>query len=59
MEKMNEKSIVTIILKEHKKGTSIDLIHSNIPDSDFTNITKGWNEYYFGSLIDFFSDEDE
>jgi uncharacterized protein YndB with AHSA1/START domain len=54
-----EKSIVTIKLSEHKKGTFIDLSHSNIPDSDFKNITEGWNNYYFESLIDFFSDDDE
>lgn len=48
-------SIVTIILHADKKGTSAELRHSNIPDEDFDNITEGWNESYFGALIDFYS----
>lgn len=50
-------SIVTIKLHPHKKGTSAELIHTNIPEEDFDNITKGWQDDYFGSLIDFY-DED-
>lgn len=49
-----EPSIVTIILHKAKNGTSAELRHTNIPDADFENITKGWNENYFGSLIDFY-----
>lgn len=48
-----EKSIVTINLFEHKKGTQIELKHTNIPDEDFENITTGWNEYYFGAIKSF------
>lgn len=47
-------SVVTIILHAAKAGTSAELRHSNIPDVDFDNITEGWNENYFGSLIDFY-----
>ncbi len=49
----SEKSIVTINLFEHKKGTQIELNHTNIPDEDFENITNGWNEYYFGAIKSF------
>ncbi len=49
-----EPSIVTIILHKAKNGTSAELRHSNIPDTDFENITEGWNENYFGSLIEFY-----
>ncbi|SIN69900.1 SRPBCC domain-containing protein [Chitinophaga niabensis] len=52
-----EPSIVTIILHPHKKGTSAELKHSNIPDEDYDNIVEGWNEAYFGSLIDFYEGE--
>lgn len=49
-------SIVTIILHQHKHGTSVELRHTNIPDEDFENITEGWNENYFGSLTSFYED---
>lgn len=51
-----EESIVTIKLHEHKRGTSVELNHVNIPEEDFENITEGWNDDYFGSLIDFYLD---
>lgn len=47
-------SIVTIILHEAKTGTSAELRHTNIPDEDYDNMVEGWNENYFGSLIDFY-----
>lgn len=52
-----EPSIVTIILHPHKKGTSAELKHTNIPDEDYDNIVGGWNEAYFGGLIDFYEGE--
>lgn len=52
----NEDSIVTIKLHPHNRGTSVELHHSNIPDEDFDNITEGWDEDYFGSLADFYSE---
>src|SRR5690606_35337330 len=51
-----EPSIDTIILHPHKKGTSAELRHTNIPDEDYDNITEGWNEAYFGALIDFYTE---
>jgi uncharacterized protein YndB with AHSA1/START domain len=47
-------SMVTIILHEHKQGTSVELRHTNIPDEDYDEMTAGWNEQYFGALIDFY-----
>lgn len=52
-----EKSIVTINLFEDKKGTQVELNHTNIPDDDFDNIKDGWNEYYFGAIKAFFEEE--
>jgi len=50
-----EASIVTIILHPDKHGTSAELRHTNIPDEDFADIAEGWDNSYFGSVIDFFS----
>jgi activator of HSP90 ATPase len=49
-------SIVTIILHPHKKGTSVELKHTNIPDEAYDDIVEGWNDAYFGSLIDFYTE---
>jgi len=48
-------SIVTIKLHPDKNGTSAELRHTNIPDSDYEDMTEGWNDAYFGSLFEFFS----
>jgi len=52
-----EKSLVTIKLFENKKGTQVELIHTNIPDEDYENITEGWINYYFGAIKEFFEVE--
>lgn len=49
-----EKSIVTIRLTPEKNNTNIELTHTNIPDKDFENMKEGWDNYYFGGLIDFY-----
>ncbi len=49
-----EASIVTIKLHPHKHGTSAELIHTNIPDEEYINITEGWNHNYFGMLEEFY-----
>lgn len=54
-----EPSIVTIKLHEHKKGTSIEVVHTNIPEEDYENMRHGWDEIYMGSLQDFFDDDTE
>lgn len=52
-----EPSIVTIKLHPHKKGTSLELLHRNIPDIDYEDIVAGWEQVYMASLIDFFEGE--
>jgi activator of HSP90 ATPase len=47
-------SIVTIILHADKRGTSAELRHTNIPESEYENMVEGWDEYYFGALMDFY-----
>ena len=49
-------SIVTILLHEHKQGTSVELRHANIPDEDYDDIVEGWNGEYFGALRDFYDE---
>ena len=49
-----EASVVTIKLHPDKKGTSVELIHTNIPDEAFKNISEGWEEDYFGALRELF-----
>ncbi|HEX8460711.1 MAG TPA: SRPBCC domain-containing protein [Segetibacter sp.] len=51
-----ETSIVTIKLHLHKKGTSVELQHTNIPDDEYNGIVDGWNEMYFGSLLEFYDE---
>ena len=51
-----EPSIVTIKLHPHKHGTSAELRHTNIPDEAFADISEGWDDTYFGSLISFYEE---
>lgn len=52
----DEPSIVTIKLHPDKTRTSAELRHTNIPDEAFDEITSGWDDVYFGSLIEFYED---
>ena len=47
-------SIVSIKLHPHKKGTSVELLHTNIPENAYENISDGWDEDYFGALKELF-----
>lgn len=47
-------SVVTIKLHQHEGGSSVELRHTNIPDEDYDDIVEGWNESYFGSLLEFY-----
>ncbi len=49
-----EASIVTIKLHVHKQGTSVELRHTNIPDEAYDDISEGWDNSYFGSLLEFY-----
>lgn len=52
-----EDSIVTIILHPHKKGTSVELRHTNIPDEVYDEFVNGWDEMFFGELQDFYGND--
>lgn len=47
-------SVVTIKLHPDGDKTSVELIHTNIPEADFDDIVEGWNDSYFAALYDFF-----
>ena len=49
-----EDSIVTMKLHPHKRGTSLELSHTNIPDEAYENISDGWDEDYFEALNELF-----
>lgn len=52
-----EPSVVTIKLHPDKKGTSLELRHTNIPDEAYEDITDGWDNSYMSDLMDFYEDE--
>lgn len=52
-----EPSIVTILLHPHKKGTSVELRHTHIPDSEYEDMIDGWDNTYFASLQEFYEEE--
>lgn len=52
-----EESIVTIKLHPHKKGTSVELLHTNIPEDVYEEIINGWDNIYFASLHEFYDEE--
>lgn len=54
-----EKSTVTIKLHEHKKGTSFEVNHQNIPDDAYDDIVEGWNDTYIASLLEFYEEDEE
>jgi len=51
-----ESSVVTIRLTEGKKGTTIQMEHTHVPDSEMEEMEKGWNRYYFGALKHYFEE---
>ena len=49
-----EESIVTILLHAKGAGTSVELVHTNIPDDEYEDFAEGWNSSYFGTLREFY-----
>ena len=43
-------SIVTIKLHTDKKGTSVELVHTNIPDEAYDDIVEGWSYGYIDAI---------
>ena len=53
----SDNSIVTIKLHPDKGGSSVELRHTNIPDTAYNDIAEGWDDSYFGPLAEFFEGE--
>lgn len=51
--KWDEPSQVAFNLTERDNKTEIELVHEDIPDSDYEKIKDGWQRYYLGPLKDF------
>ena len=49
-------SIVTLLLHPAKKGTDIEVRHTNIPDEDYNDIIEGWKDVYMGALREFYEE---
>lgn len=45
------KAIFTLTKKG--KGTILELIHENVPDSEARNIDSGWDDYYLGPMKEY------
>ncbi len=56
---VTDESIVTIKLHPGKRAgsTSVELNHVNIPADEYDSFVDGWNDAYFGSLAEFFEEE--
>lgn len=49
-------SIVTLKLHPDKKGTSLEVVQTNIPDQDYEDLVDGWHEIYIKGLVDFYTE---
>ncbi len=47
-------SVLEIRLAETPKGTKLTMEHKNIPDGLSTSYKKGWKEYYFKPMEEYF-----
>ncbi|MFY0598509.1 MAG: SRPBCC domain-containing protein [Cyclobacteriaceae bacterium] len=53
---LSEPSVVTMKFHPHKRGTSLEVVHTNIPDADYEDIVDGWNEVYMKDLMEFYEE---
>jgi len=54
-----EKSIVTVKFFKERKHTKVELVHTNIPDEAYEEMTEGWKEYFLGGIKEFLEIDDE
>lgn len=48
--KWDKPSIVTFNLKQRNGKTIVELIHKDVPDSEYKDIENGWKDYYMVPL---------
>lgn len=48
-------STLILLFESKEKDTILYVTHANVPEKEFTNLKKGWNEYYWKPLQKFLS----
>lgn len=43
-----DSTLILSFLKRGRRGTTMELVHVNVPDHDFAGVSHGWEYYYFG-----------
>ncbi|MEP0367439.1 MAG: SRPBCC domain-containing protein [Cyclobacteriaceae bacterium] len=51
-----DKSIVTLKFHPHKKGMSLEVNHTNIPEEAYDEMVTGWHEMFIADLVEFYQD---
>jgi activator of HSP90 ATPase len=41
-------SVLVLSFSPRREEGRIDLVHVNVPDSDFAGVSQGWEKYYWG-----------
>ena len=49
-------SILNLNFEKDKKGTKIILNHSKIPEGQANNYRKGWNDFYFDLMTNYYNE---
>jgi activator of HSP90 ATPase len=54
----SEDSRLEILLEEAEGGTKLTLIHTQIPEGQGEEYRRGWEEFYFEPLSQYFSKQE-
>ncbi|MEO9477935.1 MAG: SRPBCC domain-containing protein [Cyclobacteriaceae bacterium] len=52
----DDKSIVTLKFHADKRGTSLEVNHTNIPEEAYDEMVSGWQEMFIANLVEFYQD---
>ncbi|RMD48209.1 MAG: hypothetical protein D6830_07305 [Ignavibacteria bacterium] len=50
-----EDSRIEVLLDPIPEGTKVTIVHENIPDGDSKKYRKGWKDYYFNPMKEYFA----
>jgi len=53
----DQDSTLEVLFEKVEKGTKITLLHSNLPEDSGKTYRKGWRDYYFKPMKDYFEDK--
>lgn len=51
-----DKSIVTLKFHQHKKGMSLEVNHTNIPEEAYDEMVAGWSDMFIADLVEFYKE---